>query len=332
MSQRKPAKPPFYVGGYRYAVQGAAEDLGVFKSERSTGGGHANTFLNADNGVDGPRYDNATGVAGTFTERHARVGVSGDFGSVFLGRTSSATDGITEKDLGNTSLVMGSDIYSLVGGALFVDGSGRTTHTQSFGATYGNIEGFDLRTDSDRVNLVRYDSPVFNGLQASAAVANGGDFDAALTYNRKYDGFEVLAGLGYINWNQNTVSSALDGSDAYSGSVAVKFTNGLNFALAGGRLNVVRANVNDGSFHYAKVGYDTGNWGFGLDYGFSGQLGNNAEQLDDAESYGIAAQYNFGKGVVAGLSYRNVDASDGAGAANQREDVDLLTAAFAVKF
>ena len=290
----------------------------------------ATRFLNSDDAVSSINYDGASDPAGNFTERHARVGLTGDWGSVFMGRTSSATDGVTEKDLGNTTLVMGSDIYSLVGGALFVDGNNRTSHTQSFGATFGNIEGFDQRNDADRVNLVRYDSPIWNGFQASVAVANGGDADLAINYNRQYSGFAVAAGVGFINWNND--AAGLSDAEAFSGSIAVKFNNGLNFALAGGRFDQANAALEDGDFQYVKVGYDTGNWGFGADYGWSNQLGNVATQFNDAESYGLAAQYDFGKGVQVGLSYRNVDTSDGNGAANQRNDVDLLTAAMVVKF
>jgi predicted porin len=308
---------------------------GVYKLSRRGGGFEAGceggfTSNRRFGRITAYKYDAASGIASTFTERHARVGLSGDFGSVFLGRTSSATDGITQKDLSNSSLMLAADISSMVGGALTPDGNGRTSHTQSFGSVWGDIEGFDVRTDGgDRPNLVRYDSPVFNGLQFSAAVANGGDLDAAVTYNAKYDGLEVLAGLGYINWNNNFIQPL---QEAVSGSVAVKFNNGVNFALAGGLTNQNNPALQDGEFYYAKLGYDVGRWGFGADYGFSGQLGNFATALNDAESYGVAAQYDFGKGVVAGLSYRNVDISDGVGAVNQRNDVDLLTAVFAVKF
>lgn len=272
--------------------------------------------------------DNASASPGSFTDRHTRLGFAGDFGAFFIGHTSSATDEVTEKDLSNSAGIMGSDIYSIAGGALFRDGNGLVAHGQSFGDTFANLEGFDPLGDDDRVNLVRYDSPIFNGFSASAAIANGGDFDAALQYEGHVAGLEVLAGLGFVSFNSH--DATLD--DVVSGSVSVKHASGLNLAVAAGEGNLKGAG-DDPTFWYAKLGYDVGSWGFGVDYGTSDNGGTGiAAAQNEADSWGLGALYDFGQGVTAGLTYRNLDAEDGVGAANQRDSVDLVAATLVIKF
>ena len=278
--------------------------------------------------------DPTSAGASTFTERHARIGLTGNWGSVFLGRTSSATDGITEIDLSGVEN-LGSDLEKIGGGITFFNSAGAAAisgDNDTVANNWDNIEGFSQTDASDRVNLVRYDSPIFNGFQASIASANGGSWDTALRYGNKFGAFEVKAGLGYVNQNVGLAAAVNDDVTSWSGSVAVKHDSGWNGAFAYGRKDNDSSAIDDTKLMYVKAGYDTGNWGFGVDYGMSNQLGNVVNQVNDAESYGIAAQYNLGKGVQMGLSYRNVDASDGNGAANQRNDVDLLTAAMVVKF
>jgi len=298
-----------------------------FRGEQEIGNGLTASFLmefetdDADNtrNMDVGTTDAASTTGTSITERHARVGLAGGFGSVFLGRTSSATDGITEIDLGSVSDLMGSDVTA-IGGDVTDANNG-----EFFAGHYSNLEGFDDQ-DDDRVNLVRYDSPIYNGFQASVAVANGGDADLAVRYGAKFGATEVKAGIGYANFNQN---SALPGSnfhvDQWSGSVSAKHDSGLNGTFAYGERDTDGSAI-DTQFMYAKVGYDMGNWGFAVDYA-------NGEELnavdEEADAYGIGAQYNFGNGVSAGVVYREMEFDT---AATDNEDVSVATANLRVKF
>lgn len=247
-----------------------------------------------------PTLDNvgaASAAAATFAENQARVGLAGAFGAAFIGRTSSATDGVTENSLANAGTLMNSGIYNM-GGAIDLNPGVDAANVDDFNEHFSNFEGFS-NVDNDRVNLVRYDSPVFNDLQFSAAVANGGDFDAALTYSHKYLSMEVKASLGYANFNQ---TGALGDADQWSGSVAVLHNSGLNAALAYGERDV-NGSALDPTFWYAQVGYNTGNWGFAADYGLTEEL---VLADTEAKSWGLGAQYNFNSGISAGVLYRDL--------------------------
>lgn len=273
-----------------------------FRGEQAIGNGLTASFLlegelsDTDNtrSLDVNPTDGASAGPASFSERHARVGLSGNFGSVFAGRTSSATDGITEIDLGSVSDLMGSDMAAF-GGNIDL-GAGET-----FTGNYDNMEGF-ATGNADRVNLVRYDSPIFNGFQASVAAANGGDLDAALRYGAKFGGTEVKAGIGYAKVNSNAVLAGATSAEQWSGSVSAKHDSGLNGTFAYGRQDIDGAAF-DPEFWYAKVGYDMGNWGFGVDYGTTDEL---AAVDTEGKAWGVGAQYNFGNGVSAGLLYRDI--------------------------
>lgn len=265
-----------------------------FRGEQAIGNGLTASFLLEGEFASSPNDtsramsaglgDTSSDTTSSFTERHARVGLSGNFGSVFMGRTSSATDGITEIDLGSVSDVMSSDMGAFGAGV------------SGFGGSYDNLEGF-VAGNADRVNLVRYDTPIYNGFQGSVAFANGGDVDAAVRYGAKFGGTEVKAGIGYAKFNSATLADA----EQWSGSISAKHDSGLNGTVAYGTQDIDATNV-DPEFWYAKVGYDMGNWGFAVDYGTAEDF-----SVDDAKAWGLGAQYNFGNGVSAAVLYRDLD-------------------------
>lgn len=295
-----------------------------FRGEQEIGNGLTASFLlegelsDGDNSrvVDVTNDAPSATPSASFTERHARVGLSGNFGSVFLGRTSSATDGITEIDLGSVSDLMSSDMAAFGGGITLANG-------ELFSDNYDNFEGF-AQGNGDRFNLVRYDTPIFNGFQGSVAVANGGDIDAAIRYGAKFGGTEVKAGIGYANFNNGTITP--NDRTQWSGSVSAKHDSGLNATVAYGQQD--QDTALDPQFWYAKVGYDMGNWGFAVDYGTADETGPTAVADSESTAWGVGAQYNFGNGVSAGVLYRNVEVDNTV----STEDGDVAVANMRVKF
>lgn len=271
-----------------------------FRGEQVLGGGLKATFLlegelkDDDSSIrfGGGAKDAPSASPATFAERHARVGLAGDFGAVFLGRTSSATDGLTELDLAPANDVMGSEIEK-IGGALQLGGG------QTFGDHYSNFEGLDLAGGRDRAHVVRYDSPTFNGVQLTTAVANGGDVDVAARYGATLGDFEVKAGLGFGQNNSAGGTGLLAGTQQWSGAVTAKHSAGLAATVAYGRADTDSSLSPE--FWYAKVGYGQGPWGVAVDYG-------TAEEISalgaEAEAFGLGGQYDFGKGVSMGVLYR----------------------------
>ena len=230
--------------------------------------------------------DDASAPALPFAENHARVGLAGDFGAVFLGRTAPVMKDINEIDLGSVSDLMGADMTSVGGGINF--------GLLPWGFTYSHL-------DMPYANLVRYDSPVFNGFQAGVSVANGGDLDAAVRYNGQLGATKIAGGFGVAKFNSDLVPPGAD-TRQVSGSVSARHDSGLNATFAAGR-ELNDGGFSDPKFWYAKLGYDWGNWGFAVDRGVGRDV-----LLDEIKgsAWGVGTQYNFGNGVSWAVMYREV--------------------------
>lgn len=247
------------------------------------------------------------GGAATLTERHTRVGLAGNWGAVFLGRTSTATDGITEIDIAGVDDVMGSGIDRFGGVLAFRNSAGGLTSTK-VADVFDNLDGITSRSHDDRVQTVRYDSPIFNGFQGRIAAAQGGDIDAAVLYSGKIDAFEVKGGVGYVAFNNAATAANNVLDDQWAGSISVKHDMGIGATIAYGEQNLDKkaAGVDDPSFIYVKLGYTWDAFEVGADYTKASDM--QIGTLDqEATAWGLAGQYNMGNGVsLAGL-YRNLD-------------------------
>ena len=113
--------------------------------------------------------------------RHSAMYLKSDsLGAVWLGKTSTATDGISEISLAN------------------VKPASKMLNIDPLAGTY--LAGSNLPFDGTRENVLRYDSPVLQGLSVSAAwIADKGDdaWDVALRYNVDLGDFSLAAGAGY---------------------------------------------------------------------------------------------------------------------------------------
>lgn len=100
-------------------------------------------------------------------------------GTIWLGKTSTATDGIAEIDLSNTSIA-----------------STRLSGEPLSGAY---LAGANLPFDGNREEVLKYVSPTLGGFTASAAwYGNKNDaWDAALRYGGEFSGIRLAAGVGY---------------------------------------------------------------------------------------------------------------------------------------
>lgn len=267
-------------------------------------------------GAAGRRVADA-GASG-WTERHTRIGVAGNWGALFVGRTSTATDGVTEIDLAPAGDVSGSAM-NRIGGGLAVQGT-----ADDINGFVDNLDGIGANSfDGDRVSTVRYDSPIFNGVQARVAAAQGGAYDAAVYYNGKVAGLETAAGIGYVKFADSTTGAAIGFDEQYSGSVSVRHDSGLAATAAYGERSG-EGGKGDARFGYLKAGYAWGAYGVAAEYGsYTGV----AVDGQDAEVYGVAGQYDLGNGVSTAAYYRTFEA-DVTGA----EDVDLFGVNLRVKF
>lgn len=295
---------------------------------------------NASNLVVQPLNNGATTdtAAVGFQERHARVGLAGQWGALFVGRTSSATDGITEIDLGPVADVLNS-ATDRIGGGLNAGGAGTISAlTDNMdGIGYTEINAADQH-GSDRANLVRFDTPIVEGFQGRVAYVQGGDIDASVLYNGKYDAYEIAAGVGVVSYEgADTPDTPLANvvmhvDKTYAGSVSVKHDSGVSFTGAYGTrtLKNTPAGMDNPTFWYAKAGYQMGNTGFAIDYAkhTDGDLTNAT--IEKVNAYGIGVQQDLGHGVSASAYYRTLKVADRA--VTTEEDVDVYGVNMRVKF
>jgi len=293
---------------------------------------------NASNLIAQPTNNGAptdTAAAG-FQERHARVGLAGQWGALFVGRTSSATDGITEIDLGPVADILNS-ATDRIGGGLTAGGAGTiaalTDNMDGIGYNASTAAG-DANTD-DRANLVRFDTPIVEGFQGRVAYVQGGDIDASVLYNGKYDAFEVAAGIGFVTYeggDNTTLAAPLRVDKTYAGSVSVKHDSGLSLTGAYGTrtLKNTPAGQDNPTFWYAKAGYQMGNTGFAVDYAKHTDGDITTALIEKVNAYGVGIQQDLGHGVSASAYYRTLQVSDRA--VVTEEDVDVYGVNLRVKF
>ncbi|MFZ2620851.1 MAG: porin [Alphaproteobacteria bacterium] len=264
-------------------------------------------------------------TASTWSTRHARVGVAGNWGAAFIGRQSTAADSVAEQDMAGVADLMSSDAGDMAGGFDFYTAAG----VGSGNTLAGYADNFD---DSDRSNSVRYDSPIFSGLQGRISASQGGDAAVAAYYSGAYDAFKIKGAVGYeVNGDRapNTANTALDTTVA--GSLTVKHDSGIAGTVAYGEQDVdgtlAGANVEGPSMMYGKVGYAWDAFEVAAEMGSYEDItvGTNSE----ASLMGLGGQYNLADGVSVAAMYRNVDLEQGA---TDFEDLSIFAMNLRVKF
>jgi hypothetical protein len=114
-------------------------------------------------------------------------------GRLTVGRTNTATAGLTTIDLGGAGVIANASIgFANRGFFLAIDDT-----LQS--ATWNNLMGGSTVSGSStaRANAVMYTSPTVGGFSFSAAAGEDNIWDAALRYAGEWHGFRVAAGIGY---------------------------------------------------------------------------------------------------------------------------------------
>jgi hypothetical protein len=241
-------------------------------------------------------------VGGTFAERHARVGLGGDWGAVFLGQASTATDGVTEQDLAGAGDVLGSDVEDIGGGLFFRTSAGALTANSVANRT-NNMDG------NGRGDVIRYDSPIFNGFQVRVSTVQGGDVDGGVYYHGKVDEFNVKGAIGHVAYNNGTTTAADATESQTSGSLSVGHDSGLAATVAYGQqsLDNKTAGNDDPSFWYIKLGYAWDMFEVAADYGKHEDINTGTVVDHEVQYLGAAAQYNMGHGTSVAAYYKQFD-------------------------
>lgn len=232
--------------------------------------------------------DGATGFAAgnsdTVNERKLEFYIdSKSLGRLWVGQGDPASNNASEVDLSGTEVSGYSSIPDIGGGLAFSDGDDGT------GPTIGQVfNNFDGRTRDDRI---RYDTPRFLGLQASASAIENDIWDVALRYTQEFAGTKVAAAIAYSDQDERF------DFDQINGSASVLLPFGLNLTGAAGvrMLSGDRGDDDDPIFLYGKLGYlfspfDFGKTALAVDLGYNEDV---AQEGDEAIVYGAYAVQNL---------------------------------------
>lgn len=243
------------------------------------------------------------------------------FGTLYIGRGDTATNGTAEVDLSGTSVITYSAIDDFAGGQLWYDSSTNALSELTVGDVIDNMDGLSRR------NRFRYDTPSFAGFALSGSAIESGAFDLAARYERKFDGIKLAAAVGYA-----TPGDLKSWDKQYSGSFSVLHDSGLNLTVAGGNQDLKEDNRDDPTFWYAKLGYradlfPVGPSAFSVDYGLFNDFQQNN---DENQSFSLAYVQSLKEwGTELYLAYRlyTLDRDD-----TDFDDVNAVMAGARLKF
>jgi hypothetical protein len=163
------------------------------------------------------------GAAAGLDVRHSAWWINNkDLGKLWVGQTSSATDGITEVNLANTGHFTGAQIGDYIGGFAPVRSATGTRLGQTRNVL---MNGLENPGEGTRFNVVKYETPTIAGFIASAAWGEDDVVDVALRYAGEFSGFKLAAGIGYAQWSDGNgaapergcsrnISAGANGSDS----------------------------------------------------------------------------------------------------------------------
>jgi hypothetical protein len=266
----------------------------------------------------------ATISSNSFTERHLDLWFNHKLlGKLSLGQGSTASDGTSQSDLSGTSLIGYSSVSDIAGGLSFATSStGATTGNPTIGTVYSDMDGLS------RDDRLRYDAPSMAGVGLSTSWVDGGEWDAAVRYNRQFSSLKLASSVGFAN--PSGTSSSI--SKQLGGSASILHEGGLNATFAAGKRYMKVSGRNDPDFQYFKLGYiaqitKLGSTAFAIDIG---QYDEIAQNNDSADTWGLMFIQNFtdwGAEVYGG--YRNYDLSR---TGSSLDDVDAVLMGARVKF
>lgn len=209
-----------------------------------------------------------------------------DFGKLWLGQGSMASDGSAEVDNSGTDVIAYSSLGDTAGGYLFRN-SGNGLSGVTVGSAFSNFDGMGRKL------RVRYDTPTFHGfgLRASYGEDALGKvdqplYDIAAVYSGDFDQLELDAALAYSR-NDSTDLEILSGSVS-----GLHKPSGISLTLAGAH---EYTDGIEGRYGYVKVGYqrdffEIGKTFFSVDYYFGTDV---AAAGSESNSIGLAAVQNI---------------------------------------
>lgn len=308
----------------RFGMKGSAkanDDLTAgFKFEAEYEGNSSNTVNLASQSSDA-----------SLKQRHMDFYLdSVRFGKISVGQGDTASNGTSEVDLSGTTVIGFSDQPKMGGKIQFYDNLAgdyaekAVNNPLIIADVIGNMDGLSRR---DRL---RYDTPKWQGLYASASAVEKNGHDLALRYSVKMGETQLAAALAYAipGENDNDVNNQVNGS------ASILLNNGLNATFATGRQALSRsaAGNDDPTFWYGKLGYiakifAVGSTNFAIDYG---QYHEMERADDEADTFGIMVVQNLrelGTEIYASFRTFSLEQSNA-----DMEDIDIFMTGARIRF
>ncbi len=226
------------------------------------------------------------------------------FGTVYLGKGSTSSDGVSEVDFsGTTAVSNASEGGNNLGGFRFYNKTARTSVGQRIASdAIRNMDGLQ------RANRLRYDSPSLKGFVIGLTHTNEEQSDQSIKYAGSFGKTKVGAAIAHTFQPRAVSGGQSRRRHTYHGSFAI-YNAGFSFGAAYGMENYRLKNFlqlqkrKDAKFWFVKVGYQTkfiacGNTAMALDFTYNraNTLAENNFLLANREkskSYAFTVVQNF---------------------------------------
>ena len=240
---------------------------------------------------------------------------SKDYGKLWAGQGSMASDSTAEVDLSGTSVVGYSLVSDMAGGPFFRLNDGELSSVRVKDA-FTNFDGVARKL------RVRYDTPKFAGFSLATSVGTQvvpeethvTVWDIAARYDNTFGDFKVAAAVAYSEPAED--DSLVDGSVSF-----LHEPTGLSLTLAAAYSDEM---VADGRYGYVKLGYQTDIF----------EAGKTAVSVDAYYGEDIAAvgseSTSFGVQLVQNLDYYQTELYLGARSHDYEEEAEEFDDSFAV--
>ena len=157
---------------------------------------------------------------------------SEDYGRVTLGKQALASKSVAMfTDLSGTQLIANYVLFDGPGFFLRQNGTLLRLRWGDIGYCYSQARPWGGDCDGIVMNGVRYDSPTFGGLSASASYGQDDDSEVALRYTHELGGFKIALGAGYsVNTDeiiQTFISRHKDSGSFQAGGYVEHLATGL---------------------------------------------------------------------------------------------------------
>lgn len=208
------------------------------------------------------------------------------FGTMYLGKGSTSSDGVSEVDFSGTSAVSNaSEGANNLGGFRFYNKTSRTSLSQRIASdAFRNMDGLQ------RANRIRYDSPSMKGLVFGLTHTNDEQSDQSIKYAGNFGKTKVGAAVAHTFQPRSLSGTQSRRRHTYHGSFGI-YNAGFSFSAAYGMENYRIKNFlhlqkrKDAKFWFLKAGYQTkfiacGNTSMALDFTY-----NRANTLAETNFY-----------------------------------------------